>query len=280
MALKSQSITMEAVCAIRSEYSKQLDDNYSNRLLEHLPNAVEGRETLDTGSRGMFSRSVILRSLYFRNLLKEQSENFDQLVILSAGLDLSVLDIEEWKNKKVFSVDHPYSQEFCREIFNKSGIDQSIYRYIPYDLTQDLSQLIELLEQKGMDRTIPTLILWEGATYYFNPENIYQVLETFATSLPNVMFVCDCLNKDAYLKHGKPSTIYVEKNFEFLEKIGEPWKGFFVPSEFDFKLKEIGYEEIKIIPRENIEEQLMGEVKMGLQKMFFVEAKKGASQIG
>lgn len=115
MALKSQIITMELVWAIRSEYSKDLEGTYPHRLLAHLPNTIEERETLDTGSRGMFSRSVILRSLYFTNLLKEQSKNFDQLIILSAGLDLSDLDIKFQKNNPIFSVDYPYSQAFCKE---------------------------------------------------------------------------------------------------------------------------------------------------------------------
>ncbi|AWD68594.1 class I SAM-dependent methyltransferase [Priestia megaterium] len=274
MTLKTQSITMEAVCAIRSQYSEELRDNYSSRLLLNLPNAIKGREILDNGSNNMFSRSVVLRSLYFRDLLKKQKDNFEQLIILSAGLDLSVLDIAGWEEKKVFSIDHPYSQEFCKEVIEKAEIDTSFYDFIPFDLTDELTNLISLLEKEGLDTKLNTLIIWEGATYYFTPQHVYEVLEYFSRNLESITFVCDFLNKDSYLKDGKPANIYVEKNLKFLEEIGEPWRGLFSPTELKAQLKCYGFNEIEMIPREDIEKDFMKEVKMGFNKMFFMEAKK------
>lgn len=262
---------MEAVCAVRAQFKDQIHDTVSEQILELLPDATRSREILDKGSKGMFSRSILLRSLFFRQTMIENSGYSNQIIVLSSGLDSKPLSIPELKGKQIFYVDHPLSYEFSKAIFNQANVDLSNVSFVPFDLNMELSLLGEALIKSGVNLDESTLILWEGASYYFEPDQIYKLVEYIARTFKKVNFCFDFLDKSSYFENGVPVNMGVQKNLEFLVEIGEPWKGFIELSTIFSKLKEYKFTNIEVKPREKVEEELFEEVLMKKGQMFFAK---------
>ncbi|MFD1425134.1 class I SAM-dependent methyltransferase [Laceyella tengchongensis] len=272
MSLKSKSLTMEAVCAVRAANADLLKDPYSQKIALLLPDAEKNCEILDRGSRGMFSRSVVLRSLYFRDALIDQAKHHTQLIVLSAGFDLRATSLPEWKGKHFFSVDHPYSQAFCRNVFTQAEIDVSDVKFVGFDLNRPPKELMDSLLDNGVDFNEPTTVVWEGATYYFAKEAVYQVMDAFAANFKQFAFYADLINIKSFFEGDKPVSVGVEKNLAFLEKIGEPWIGFFDMEELRTRLKEMGYHAVQLIPREDLEQKYFAEILMSRDNTYFLKA--------
>lgn len=273
MPLVTCSLTMGAVCAVRAEHGASLDDAYAARIVELIPEAKRHRAALDEGSRGMFSRSILVRSRWFSEAMR-RARGYQQLLVLGAGLDLRPLTMTEWRDRAVFSVDHPQSQALCRELLATAGIDAAPLRFVAADLAREApAMLMQRLIAAGFDPTLATVVVWEGSTYYIDVEAVFGVLERLVKDIPTVRFIGDFLNRDGYFKNGQVVNAGVARNLEFLTSIGEAWIGFFEPALVAERLTRIGYRSVDVIDRTNVEQHLMGEIHMQPSTMFFVDAR-------
>jgi methyltransferase (TIGR00027 family) len=107
-------------------------------------------------------------------------DGIEQLVILGAGYDSRAYRSDKLKGKvKVFEVDHPATQmvkmEKVKKIFG-SLPDHVVY--VPIDFENQ--KLDERLFESGYDKSLKTLFIWEGVTYYITPEAVDTTLAFMA----------------------------------------------------------------------------------------------------
>ncbi len=123
---------------------------------------------------------LIARTRYIDDYLSEcLNEGIDQLVILGAGLDSRAYRFDGIRNKvKVFEVDHPASQQVKLDKLKKLfGEIPDYVTYIPIDFS---IEKIDKLMDCGYDRTLKTLFIWEGVTYYIPEKSVNDTLKFIA----------------------------------------------------------------------------------------------------
>ena len=98
----------------------------------------------------------------------------EQLVILGAGLDSRAYRFEQLRERRVFEVDHPVTQQGKIEKVNKilGGLPRHVV-YVPIDFNHEtLHKLLDL----GYDKHRQTLFVWEGVTYYLTAKAVDSTL--------------------------------------------------------------------------------------------------------
>jgi methyltransferase (TIGR00027 family) len=108
---------------------------------------------------------------YLQNCL---DGGLEQLVILGAGLDSRAYRFEPLKERRVFEVDHPATQQGKIENVKKTlgGLPKYVV-YVPIDFNQEtLHKLLDL----GYDKQQQTLFIWEGVTMYLAAEAVDSTL--------------------------------------------------------------------------------------------------------
>jgi methyltransferase (TIGR00027 family) len=89
-----------------------------------------------------------------------------QVVILGAGFDCRAARFaDDLAGGRVFEVDHPATQAKKRAVM--AGERQADVVYVPWNFeTRPLGELPAALAALGLDRSRPTLTIWEGVTMY------------------------------------------------------------------------------------------------------------------
>lgn len=276
--LTQASRTMQAVCAVRVDCNKLLgDDPIASEIINQLPKARSYRDNLDQTSNGMFSRSIIIRTLYFSDILDREKDNFDQLVILSAGLDFRFFTYPEWRNKPIFLIDHPISLDLTTSLLDGKTTQRTNVRYLGIDFENiSRSKLYEMLNNKGFDSSLKTLFLWQGSTFYLHPDAVYGVISELSNASRHNSLVVDFANSDSFMSNIKAEEIDsgVKETFKFLKKKGEAWCGFFKEKEVKDKLANLGYEKVTLEWDSDLENKYMNESLMSNKAMFYVSASK------
>jgi len=136
---------------------------------------------------------VIARSAYFDSVFIDAlNRNYTQIVILGAGFDTRALRFARLiKDTLVFEVDKRATQNYKIDCLKRDGIEIPAYlQFVPANL--NLQPLLEVLEKAGYQHGEKTLFLWEGVTYYLEPEAVNATLEGFRGSVhPDSMIVFD-----------------------------------------------------------------------------------------
>jgi methyltransferase (TIGR00027 family) len=126
---------------------------------------------------------VIARSRYMDDYLQTCiNSGLEQLVILGAGYDSRAYRFNELKEGiKVFEVDHPATQkakmEKLKKIFGNLP-DHVIFISIHFNR----EKLHKKLFENGYDKTLKTLFIWEGVTYYITAEAVDETLAFLANN--------------------------------------------------------------------------------------------------
>jgi len=119
---------------------------------------------------------VVLRTRYIDDYLTRCMEDgIDQLVIMGAGYDSRPYRFEGLKNKVVFEVDYPATQEKkIKKVKQVCGSLPDHVVYVPIDFQRET--LEERLFENRYDRNMKTLFIWEGVTTYISAEAVDNTL--------------------------------------------------------------------------------------------------------
>jgi methyltransferase (TIGR00027 family) len=144
----------------------------------------------------------------------------DQLVIMGAGYDSRPYRFEELKNKMVFEVDYPATQEMkIKKVKRIYGSLPDHVVYIPVDFQRET--LEKRLFENGYDRKRKTLFIWEGVTTYITAEAVDNTLSFVANnSGPGSTIIFSYVFRSA--AEGTSGMEGAEKWRKALEKRGEP----------------------------------------------------------
>jgi methyltransferase (TIGR00027 family) len=146
------------------------------------------------------------------------SGNFQQMVILGAGLDTRAYRLPGREGVRIIEADladvQANKKKKVRRILGKLPENVS---YVPIDfITQDIQ--IELTGA-NYDPKTATIFLWEGVTQYLNEENVHQTLSFISRAKPGSMLIFTYVLRDV-IERRLPGS---DKLMDRMIKQGSPW---------------------------------------------------------
>jgi methyltransferase (TIGR00027 family) len=138
---------------------------------------------------GMYEYSIA-RTQFFDAIFKDAlNKNIPQIVILGAGYDTRAYRFAK-QNKKtnIIELDVPTTQNRKNQCLKKANISiPANVELVPINFNKE--SLEDVLEKTVYDRNKKTLFLWEGVTYYLEPESVIATLEFIKNNSPKESIV-------------------------------------------------------------------------------------------
>ncbi len=133
---------------------------------------------------GMYNQSIA-KTVFFDRVFKEAlNENCPQIVFLGAGYDTRAYRFHDLiDNTRIFELDIQTTQQRKKERLLKASIhvpDQLTFVTINFNT----DSIKDVLVGAGYDMTQKTLFIWEGVTYYLNPEVVDNTLKVVKLKSP------------------------------------------------------------------------------------------------
>jgi methyltransferase (TIGR00027 family) len=141
---------------------------------------------------------IVCRCRYFDDYLQRcLTSGAKQVVILGAGLDSRAYRGEILQRAiRTFEVDHPATQASKIKRLNRVlGQIPAHVTHVPIDFNHET---LDKLLACGFDRSLKTLFIWEGVTYYLQPEAVDATLAWVrANALPGSTIIFDYMFQSA-----------------------------------------------------------------------------------
>ena len=134
----------------------------------------------------------------------------DQVVLLGAGYDSRASRFRRrFPSLMFFEVDHPATQAAKRRRLRDVDVEEADTRYVDIDLEREpVDGLAARLAEVGMDRSRPTLTIWEGVTMYLTADAISRtVLAICDYSAPGSRIAFDYYRKQSLGQRSLPERI-------------------------------------------------------------------------
>jgi len=126
------------------------------------------------------------RTCFIEDVICHFAEVYEKcnIVILGAGLDTRFYRIPFSSSANLFEVDTKPSQEaklaeIGEKVKGKYDLANSKITYVPCDF--ETESWFDVLKANGLDSSLPTVIAWEGVTYYLTREVVEETLALVAT---------------------------------------------------------------------------------------------------
>lgn len=148
--------------------------------------------------------SLAVRERFFNKQMHYyiKKEGFRQIVILGSGLDCRAyhknkdnqhsINASIYEHVQFYEVDCSTILEPKKRFFTEKQLDKNA-QYIHANYTKD--NFIEMLKEKGLDVTVPTLIIWEGNTMYVERQKIEKLFQDLK-EFPKMTIVFDHFTRD------------------------------------------------------------------------------------
>ncbi len=123
-----------------------------------------------------FMTQVVLRGRYTEDVLQRRiSEGVKQYIILGAGMDTFVFRHKDLLSQiKVFELDLPSTQQFKLKRIQQAQLEvPPNVVYLPIDFEK--SSVVDVLKQSDFNAKLPTVICWNGVTYYL-PKSVIATM--------------------------------------------------------------------------------------------------------
>lgn len=185
----------------------------------------------------------------------------EQAVFLGAGYDARAYRLEDFKKMgRVFEVDLGSIQDDkTAKLVEALGEVPGHVTYVPIDF--ETQSLRDNLLSSGYDPELRTLFIWEGVTFYLDPEAVDRTLAFVSnTSAKGSSVIFDYLH--AGVIEGQSTDPLAKDLMEFGDRIGEPYKFGIAPESIAEFLAERGFPQF-----ENLS---LGQCK----KMYLTEAQQ------
>jgi methyltransferase (TIGR00027 family) len=136
----------------------------------------------DRFTPGMYEY-MIARTVFFDNAFTEAlNNNVRQIVLLGAGYDTRAYRFREVsQTTKILELDIVTTQNRKKKCLKKARIPIPKHvTLVPINFNED--SLETVLETAGYENHVKTLFIWEGVSYYLEPESVDATLEFFTKS--------------------------------------------------------------------------------------------------
>ncbi|MFE3256404.1 class I SAM-dependent methyltransferase [Nocardia sp. NPDC059091] len=150
---------------------------------------------------------------------------FEQYVILGAGLDTFAYRSPLAGRVAVYEVDHPATQAWKRELLAAAGIGVATVEFVGVDFERD--DLAAESTAHGFDPNRPALVSWLGVTMYLTESAIGATLDTLSGWAPGTELVMEyALLPELRDESGR---VFAEFALAATAEQGEPLLSFFSP---------------------------------------------------
>ena len=182
--------------------------------------------------------SAIARTRYIDDILgRRLNDGARQVILLGAGFDTRAMRLATLQTVDVLEIDHPDTARRKKECLIKAaGQLPANVRYLSADL--NLQSPTELIIKWKIDRSVPTVIIWEGVTNYLEQKSVENCLRLIATFPPGSSIIFTYVDRGV-LDH--PAAWYgAERLLADLERVQEKWTWGFLPDEMPAWLIKLG----------------------------------------
>jgi methyltransferase (TIGR00027 family) len=231
------SLTAQWTAAIRAlETEKTGDRLFVDELARGLA-MPDGFELLERYAGGGVREFVTIRTRFFDDTVirtLEEKRDLRQVVIVAAGMDTRAFRLSWPETTTIFEIDHEALLTEKKSRLLALGKGQSTANRI--DVPADLStEWTDALVTAGFDRTIPTLWVIEGLTFFLTEDQVQSMLRICrGLSSPGSVLVVDMINRT--LLKSPASQLFLAT----LRKDGVPWR--FGTDEPEAFLANLGWE--------------------------------------
>jgi methyltransferase (TIGR00027 family) len=121
---------------------------------------------------------MLARTAFFDDVFIDAlNENMPQIVLLGAGYDTRAYRFAELNNTtRIIELDIATTQNRKKKCLKKAQIDFPRYAtLVPVDFNRE--SLRNVLEKTGYENNEKTLFMWEGVSYYLEPDSVDATLE-------------------------------------------------------------------------------------------------------
>lgn len=145
-----------------------------DRWSEYLKNPENAREEFQVRFPGGMYYHLLRTKAFdavFSHFIEQKSQA--QVVILGSGFDSRALRFRDQlslKNVRVFEVDLQGMLDHKRKIIEQHALPDDRVIYVPCNFQRD--SFLEKLFEFGLEPHKPTLVLWEGVTYFLTHTQI------------------------------------------------------------------------------------------------------------
>lgn len=159
-----------------------------------------------------------VRERFFNKQLHDyiKQQGYRQVLILGSGFDTHAYKKNKHEQQgkknanvyaevKFFEIDCEESLTRKERIYDENGVDKNAVYVKANYLEEDF---ITLLKQKGFNCNAPTLILWEGNSFYLPKEKIPPLFATIKSSIPNAVILFDHFTSEFINEGPKPTSCY------------------------------------------------------------------------
>ncbi|OFI49102.1 hypothetical protein BG261_04315 [Floricoccus tropicus] len=265
MKKKPIDVSMLAMPMSRSRYG---DDPYSTKLVEKFEDLDEFKDlqkfigNSDSNNEWVF-RSVIAKDKCVIKWLKKHATEFEQLLIVSVGLDTKADALGCLQDKESYGLD--ICKDDILNIYEYAGIKTKT-KILQCNLEKDVNdELLANLIEEGFDIKKKTCVLWIGASFYISKESIDHTLDFFDKNINISHFVIDFMNKSVFQP---PRNETVRLQLEALQGSELVWKSFYSYEEIQNLYRKHGFENIEIIFHGEAEYEAYREVTLEDDMMF------------
>ena len=133
---------------------------------------------------------MIARTAFFDNAFADALNNYvSQIVLLGAGYDTRAYRFANLNNTtNIFELDISTTQNRKKKCLRKAGINLPEHvKLVPIDFNRE--SLIRVLADAGYKNNEETLFIWEGVSYYLEPESVETTLEFVNNSSHNTSVI-------------------------------------------------------------------------------------------
>lgn len=227
------------------EKGERENDLFKDMLMQHFvdPNIqTEAEQRLD---KRMWL-PLATRGRFFRRTVSEAVKHKDvkQVIILGSGFDTLPARKSKYTRDfgvRFFEIDQPQILECKEAIYAENQIEKNA-EYIGLDYVK--GNLIEELGRRSLDFTRPTLILWEGNSFYLEKEEVIRILQELAENFKNLIITFDYMHESMQTNTKKldqaSNEICLEKTLDEFAQRKSPFKAFFDPREIVSICEELG----------------------------------------
>lgn len=186
------------------------------------------------------------RTRFFRRTVSEavHSKAVTQVIILGSGFDTLSVRKAKYSQQlgvRFFEVDQPEVLECKKQLLSAQYLNKNA-TYIGLDYVK--GDLIAELATNKIDFNQPTLILWEGNTFYLEKEEVLNILSNLSSKFSRLIITFDYMHNmmqtNTQQLDSAAKEQCLEKTLNDFASKNAPFKAFFAPEELVTLCKEFG----------------------------------------
>ncbi len=146
---------------------------------------VNFKNKIDKLTPGGYEYSLARTAFFDSVFIDALNKNIPQIVLLGAGYDTRAYRFEKLNNAtKIIEIDIATTQNRKKKCLRKAQIDIPKHvTLVPINFNKE--SLKNVLEKAGYKNNEKTLFIWEGVSYYLEPESVDATLEFVNNSSHN-----------------------------------------------------------------------------------------------